>query len=105
MQFSADAAVEPLTDLNAGTAAWQQLLSGQSATTEAAPYIGPRIAIDASNDVTLAWDGAGSGNGESTVNAITANALRRHLRIDFDAGARLAGERGRKAVARGRPQW
>ena len=72
-QFSADAAAEPLADLTGGTAGWQQLVGGQNDTTEAAPYAGPRIAIDAGNDITLAWQGTGSGNGEGTVTAITAN--------------------------------
>jgi PKD repeat protein len=71
-QFSADAAAEPLADLSGGTAGWQQLVVGDSDTTEAAPYTGPRIAIDAGSDVTVAWQGADSGSGEGTVNAITA---------------------------------
>lgn len=71
--FSVDGAAEPLTDLNAGTAAWQQLLSGQSASSTATADVNPRIAIDANSDVTLAWQTSGA-QGDSTVHATTVSA-------------------------------
>ncbi len=73
-QYSVDGATESLADLSAGSAKWQQLVSGQSDTTEASPYNGPQLATDAAGDVTLAWQGSGSASDESTLNALVADA-------------------------------
>ncbi len=74
-----DGATEPLADLTTGVSGWQQLDpsvldGGQSSGGDSVAGISPQITIDAGSNVTLAWEGPGSGDGLDTVDAARASA-------------------------------